>query len=186
MAKYYLTTPIYYTNGAPHIGHTYTTIACDVIRRIQTLNGYDAFMVTGADEHGVNVERSAERAGKSPSEFSTTMADEFKAHWKDLKIDGDDFVRTSEQRHHRTVQWMFQRCRDNGYVYKGSYTGQYCIFDNLYVNDAQPGDKCPECGRLTETVTEENFFFKLSAFQDRLLEAEVIQYRMNSPKPPFY
>jgi methionyl-tRNA synthetase len=168
--KYYLTTPIYYTNGAPHIGHTYTTIVCDVIRRLKRLQDYDVVMTTGADEHGVNVERSAQRAGKSPADFSTTMAEEFKMHWEELRLQPDEFVRTSEHRHHRTVQWMFDRCRQNGYVYKGSYTGQYCVFDNLYVNDAKPGDPCPECGRPTETVTEENFFFKLSAFQDRLLE----------------
>jgi methionyl-tRNA synthetase len=170
MSKYYLTTPIYYTNGAPHIGHTYTTIVCDVVRRFKTLQGFDAFLTTGADEHGVNVERSAQRTGKTPMEFSTAMAEEFKMHWNELEIQGDDFVRTSDPRHHETVQWMFQRCRDNGYVYKGSYTGQYCVFDNLYVNDAKPGDNCPECGRPTETVTEENFFFKLSEFQGRLLE----------------
>jgi methionyl-tRNA synthetase len=168
--KYYLTTPIYYTNGAPHIGHTYTTIACDAIRRFRRLQGYEPFLVTGADEHGVNVERSAQRVGKSPADFSTMMADEFRSHWDDLRIAGDDFVRTSDLRHHRTVQWMFQRCRDAGFVYKGSYTGQYCTFDNLYVNDAKPGDPCPECGRPTETITEENFFFRLSAFQDKLLE----------------
>jgi methionyl-tRNA synthetase len=168
--KYYLTTPIYYTNGAPHIGHTYTTIVCDVIRRFKQLEDYDVVLTTGADEHGVNVERSAQRAGKTPMDFSTAMADEFKMHWEELNLGPDEFIRTSDPRHHQTVQWMFQRCRDNGYVYKGSYTGQYCVFDNLYVNDAKPGDPCPECGRATETVTEENFFFKLSAFQDRLGE----------------
>lgn len=168
--KYYLTTPIYYTNGAPHIGHTYTTIVCDVIRRLKKLEDYDVVLTTGADEHGVNVERSAQRVGKTPVEFSTAMAEEFRMHWDELRLQPDEFIRTSDTRHHRTVQWMFQRCRDNGYVYKGSYTGQYCVFDNLYVNEAKPGDPCPECGRPTETVTEENFFFKLSAFQDRLLE----------------
>lgn len=168
--KYYFTTPIYYTNGAPHIGHTYTSIVCDVIRRLKRLEGYDAVLTSGADEHGVNVERSAQRAGKTPYDFSTVMANEFRMHWEELRIQPDDFVRTSDARHARTVQWMFERCRQNGYVYKGSYTGQYCVFDNLYVNDAKPGDSCPECNRPTETVTEENFFFKLSAFQDRLLE----------------
>lgn len=168
--KYYLTTPIYYTNGAPHIGHTYTTIVCDVIRRLKMLEDYDVVMTTGADEHGVNVERSAQRVNMTPMDFSTRMAEEFKMHWEELALRPDEFVRTSDPRHHRTVQWMFQRCRDNGYVYKGSYTGQYCVFDNLYVNDAKPGDPCPECGRPTETVTEENFFFKLSAFEQRLLD----------------
>ena len=168
--KYYLTTPIYYTNGAPHIGHTYTTLVCDAIRRLKKLEDYDVVLTTGADEHGVNVERSAQRMNKTPLEFSTVMAEEFKMHWDELRLHPDEFIRTSDPRHHRTVQWMFQRCRDNGYVYKGSYTGQYCVSDNLYVNEAKPGDPCPECGRPTETVTEENFFFKLSAFQDRLLD----------------
>jgi methionyl-tRNA synthetase len=168
--KYYLTTPIYYTNGAPHIGHAYTTIVCDVIRRFKRLQGYDVVLTSGADEHGVNVERSAQRIGKSPMEFSTAMAQEFQMNFAELGVSPDRFVRTTNPEHHRTVQWLFQRCRDNGYVYKGSYTGQYCVFDNLYVNDAKPGDPCPECGRPTETVTEENFFFKLSAFTERLLE----------------
>ncbi len=168
--KYYLTTPIYYTNGAPHIGHTYTTIACDAIRRFKRMQGYDAVLTTGADEHGVNVERSAAKVGKTPYDFSTMMANEFRMHWDELGIAGDQFIRTSDPEHERTVQWLFQRCRDNGYVYKGTYTGQYCVFDNLYVNDAKPGDPCPECGRPTETVTEENFFFKLSEFQERLLQ----------------
>ena len=168
--KYYLTTPIYYTNGAPHIGHTYTSIVCDVIRRLKRLEGYDVVLTSGADEHGVNVERSAQRVGKTPYDFSTVMANEFRMHWDELRIAPDEFIRTSDEKHARTVQWMFERCRANGYVYKGAYTGQYCVFDNLYVNDAKPGDPCPECGRPTETVTEENFFFKLSAFRDRLLE----------------
>jgi methionyl-tRNA synthetase len=98
------------------------------------------------------------------------MATEFRMHWDELAIAGDRFIRTSDPEHQRTVQWLFQRCRDNGYVYKGTYTGQYCVYDNLYVNDAKPGDPCPECGRPTETVTEENFFFRLSDFQDRLLK----------------
>jgi methionyl-tRNA synthetase len=168
--KYYLTTPIYYTNGAPHIGHTYTTIACDTIRRFKRMQGYDALLTTGADEHGVNVERSAAKVGLTPYDFSTMMAAEFRMHWDELAIAGDRFIRTSDPEHQRTVQWLFQRCRDNGYVYKGTYTGQYCVYDNLYVNDARPGDPCPECGRPTETVTEENFFFRLSDFQDRLLK----------------
>lgn len=168
--KYYLTTPIYYTNGAPHIGHAYTTIVCDVIRRLKRLQGYDAFLTTGADEHGVNVERSAERVGKTPMDFSTAMAEEFKMHWDELRLPPDAFIRTSDPKHARTVQWMFERCRNNGFVYKGTYTGQYCVFDNLYVNEAKPGDPCPTCGRPTETITEENFFFKLSAFEEKLLD----------------
>ncbi len=168
--KYYLTTPIYYTNGAPHIGHTYSTIVADVLRRLKRMQGYEVVMTTGTDEHGVNVERSAEKNGKTPRDFVDAIVPEWRMHWDSLLIAGDEFVRTSEERHHRTVNWMFQRCRANGNVYKGSYTGQYCIFDNLYVNDAKPGDPCPTCGRITETVTEENYFFKLSVFQDKLLK----------------
>jgi methionyl-tRNA synthetase len=168
--KYYLTTPLYYTNGMPHIGHTYSTIVADVIRRYKRMRGFDVFMTTGADEHGVNVERSAQKAGKSPQEFSTEIAAQWRRLWDDLEIPGDEFIRTTDERHHRTVQWLFKRCRENGFIEKGHYTGQYCVHDNAYVVDAGPGDPCPDCGRPTETVTEENYFFKLSEFQQRLLD----------------
>ncbi len=168
--KYYLTTPLYYTNGMPHIGHTYSTIVADVIRRYKRMRGFDAFMTTGADEHGVNVERSAQKAGKSPQEFSTEIAAHWRRLWDDLGIPGDEFIRTTDEKHHRTVQWLFKRCRENGFIEKGHYTGQYCVHDNAYVVDAGPGDVCPDCGRPTETVTEENYFFKLSEFQQKLLD----------------
>ena len=168
--KYYLTTPLYYTNGMPHIGHTYSTIVADVIRRYKRMRGFDVFMTTGADEHGVNVERSAQKAGKSPQEFSTEIAVQWKRLWDDLGIPGDEFIRTTDEKHHRTVQWLFKRCRENGFIEKGHYTGQYCVHDNAYVVDAGPGDACPDCGRPTETVTEENYFFKLSGFQQKLLD----------------
>jgi methionyl-tRNA synthetase len=168
--KYYITTPIYYVNAAPHIGHAYTTIVADAIRRFKRMQGYEAFLTTGSDEHGVNVERAAERAGKSPKEFCDVIAAEFERQWRMLGLQIDCFQRTTSLQHARVVQDLFERCRRNGYIYKGSYTGQYCIFDNLYVNEAKPGDPCPDCGRPTETITEENFFFKLSEFQDRLLE----------------
>jgi methionyl-tRNA synthetase len=168
--KYYITTPIYYVNAAPHIGHAYTTIVADAIRRFKRMQGYEAFLTTGSDEHGVNVERAAERAGKTPKEFCDVIAAEFERQWQMLGLQIDCFQRTTNPQHARVVQDLFERCRRNGYIYKGSYTGQYCIFDNLYVNEAKPGDPCPDCGRPTETITEENFFFKLSEFQDRLLE----------------
>jgi len=170
--KFYLTTPIYYTNGLPHIGHTYSTIVCDVIRRYKRMCGYDVVMTTGTDEHGVNVERSARAAGMNPQDFVDKMAAEWRRIWDEFGIQGDEFIRTTDLQHVRTVQWLFRRCRENGYVYKGHYTGQYCVFDNAYVNDAKPGDPCPDCGRPTETVTEENFFFKLSDvdLQRRLLK----------------
>jgi methionyl-tRNA synthetase len=167
--KYYLTTPIYYTNGLPHIGHTYSTIVCDAIRRYKRMLGYEVILTTGTDEHGVNVERSAKKAGIPESEFVAKMAAEWKALWDELGIQGDEFIRTTEVRHARTVQWLFKLCRENGYIYPGHYTGQYCIHDNAYV-DVKPGEPCPDCGRPTETVTEANYFFKLSAFQDVLLD----------------
>jgi methionyl-tRNA synthetase len=168
--KYYLTTPLYYTNGLPHIGHTYSTIVADVIRRYKRMRGFEVCMTTGADEHGVNVERSAKKAGKSPQEFSTEIAAQWRQLWDELGIAGDEFIRTTDEKHHLTVQWLFKRCRENGFIEKGSYTGQYCVHDNAYVADAGPGDACPDCGRPTETVTEENYFFKLSEFQQKLLD----------------
>jgi len=168
--KYYLTTPIYYVNAAPHIGHAYTTIVADMIKRFERMRGKEAVLTSGSDEHGINVERAAERMGKAPKEFCDTIAAEFVRQFQLLGLEIDHFQRTTDPNHARVVNDLFKRCRDNGFVYKGSYTGQYCIFDNLYVNEAKPGDPCPDCGRPTETVTEENFFFKLSAFQEKLLE----------------
>jgi methionyl-tRNA synthetase len=167
--KYYLTTPIYYTNGLPHIGHTYSTIVCDAIRRYKRMLGYEVILTTGTDEHGVNVERSAKNAGVPESEFVAKIAAEWKSLWDELGVQGDEFIRTTEVRHARTVQWLFKLCRENGYIYPGHYTGQYCIHDNAYV-DVKPGEPCPDCGRPTETVTEANYFFKLSAFQTILLD----------------
>ncbi|PWU10531.1 MAG: methionine--tRNA ligase [Terriglobia bacterium] len=168
--KYYLTTPIYYVNAAPHIGHAYTTMVADTVKRFKRMQGYNAVLTTGSDEHGVNVERAAERTGKSPREFCDVIAAEFENQWRLLDLGIDYFQRTTSPQHARVVQDLFERCRKNGYIYKASYTGQYCIYDNLYVNDAKPGDPCPDCGRPTETVTEENFFFKLSEFQQKLLD----------------
>ena len=168
--KYYLTTPLYYVNAAPHIGHVYCTMAAETIARFKRMQGLDAVMFTGTDEHGQKVERSAQAAGKSPQEFTDAVAAEFQKQWEHLNIRVDRTIRTTNPKHFKVVQWLFQRCLDNGYIYKGSYTGQYCVFDELYVNDAKPGDPCPDCGRPTETVTEENYFFKLSAFTDKLIE----------------
>jgi methionyl-tRNA synthetase len=168
--KYYLTTPIYYTNAAPHIGHAYTTIAADTIARFKEMQGYDVVLTTGTDEHGQKIERAAAAAGKSPSEFTDIISAEFKRQWQTLGLNVDRFQRTTSADHAKVVQDLFLRCKENGFIYKGHYTGQYCVFDELYVNEAKPGDPCPDCGRTTETVTEENYYFKLSAFQDRLLE----------------
>ncbi|HLJ46834.1 MAG TPA: methionine--tRNA ligase [Bryobacteraceae bacterium] len=169
--KYYLTTPIYYVNSAPHLGTAYTTFVADAIKRFKKMQGYDPVAITtGSDEHGQNVERAAKSSNISPEEYATRVADEFVNQWAKLGIDYDYFIRTSDPKHFETVHDLFDRCQRNGYIYKGSYTGQYCFHDELYVNDAKPGDPCPDCGRPTETVTEENYFFKLSAFQERLLE----------------
>ncbi len=168
-STYYFTTPIYYVNAAPHIGHTYTTLAADTIKRFKTMQGYHAVLTTGTDEHGQKVERSAEKAGKTPEAFVDAVAAEFRKQWDMLGLKYDHFIRTTDPKHIETVRWLFQKCLDNGYIYKGSYTGQYCVACELYVNDAKPGDPCPDCGRPTETVTEDNYFFKLSAFTDKLL-----------------
>ncbi len=167
--KFYLTTPIYYTNGLPHIGHTYTTVVADTVRRYKRMQGYEVVMTTGTDEHGVNVERAAQKAGVPESEFVARMAEAWRALWEELGVPADEFIRTTEVRHARTVQWLFKLFRENGFVYPGHYTGQYCIYDNAYV-DVKPGENCPDCGRPTETVTEENYFFKLSAFEKPLLD----------------
>ena len=167
--KYYITTPIYYVNAAPHIGHTYTTIAADTIKRVKRMEGYDAYLTTGTDEHGQKIERAAKAAGQTPEQFTDVISTEFRDQWKRLNLDVDYFQRTTSPQHAKAVQDLFTRCLENGYIEKGSYTGQYCVFDELYVNEAKPGDPCPDCGRPTETVTEENYFFKLSAFQDKLL-----------------
>jgi len=169
--KYYLTTPIYYVNAAPHIGTAYSTFVADLVKRFKKMESLDpVVLTTGSDEHSRNVEKAAKAANLGPEEYCSKMVVEFTTLWKRLGIDYDHFIRTSDPRHHETVRWLFERCRDNGYIYKGGYTGQYCVNDELYINDAKPGDPCPECGRPTETVTEENYFFKLSAFQRRLLD----------------
>ena len=167
--KFYITTPIYYVNAHPHIGHAYTTIACDTIARRQRLLGAETFFLTGTDEHGQKIERAAQAAGKTPQQYADEISAEFRRLWKRMGISNDDFIRTTEDRHKKRVQELFRKIRDNGYIYKGTYTGQYCVSDELYVDGAQPGDPCPTCGRITETVKEENYFFKLSEFQDKLL-----------------
>jgi methionyl-tRNA synthetase len=167
--KFYITTPIYYVNARPHIGHAYTTIACDAIARRQRMMGFDTWFLTGTDEHGQKIQRAAEAAGKTPQQLTDEVSREFRALWDRMGITYDDYIRTTSERHKLGVQELWKQIRDNGYIYKGSYTGQYCVFDELYV-DVGPGEPCPECGRPTETIKEENYFFKLSAFAERLLE----------------
>jgi methionyl-tRNA synthetase len=170
MKKYYLTTPIYYVNAAPHIGHTYCTMAADTIARWKTMQGYEVLLTSGTDEHGQKIERAAKAAGKTEEEFTRLISAEFENTWKKFGLRVDRFKRTTDPEHHKRVQELFLACKANGYVYKGSYSGAYCVHDEQYENEIQPGDPCPTCGRPTEMVTEENYFFKLSEFQGRLLE----------------
>jgi methionyl-tRNA synthetase len=167
--KYYITTPIYYVNARPHIGHTYTTLAADVIARYKQMRGYDVVFLTGTDEHGQKVERSAMKAGISPIEFVDRVAAEYFALWNELGFRVDRFIRTTETRHAHAVQHLFREIERNGYIEKGHYEGNYCVYDEMYVEDPTPGAPCPDCGRLTEPVKEENYFFKLSAFEKPLL-----------------
>lgn len=167
--RFYLTTPIYYVNARPHLGHAYSTIVCDALARRKRALGVETWFLTGTDEHGQKIERSARLAGRTPMEFATYISGEFRGLWDRLNLSYDDFIRTTEERHKRGVQKLFATLRDRGFIYKGSYTGQYCVSDELYV-DGPPGTHCPNCGRITETVSEENYFFKLSAFERRLLE----------------
>jgi methionyl-tRNA synthetase len=169
MPKFYLTTPLYYVNAAPHLGHAYSTMVADTIRRYKKMQGYDAFLLTGTDEHGQKVERSAKAAGLSPQQFTDQVSALFREQWRSLGIEFDAFIRTTDASHATAVRRIFEAVWRNGDIYKGNYTGAYCTFCELYASEAGPGDPCPECGRPTETVTEENYFFKLSAWQDRLL-----------------
>jgi methionyl-tRNA synthetase len=168
-SRFYLTTPIYYVNARPHLGHAYSTIVCDALARRQRAMGVETWFLTGTDEHGQKIERSAKLAGRTPLEFATAISGEFRSLWDRLGLTYDDFIRTTEERHKRGVQKLFATLRDRGFIYKGSYTGQYCVSSELYV-DGPPGTPCPDCGRITETVSEENYFFKLSAFERKLLE----------------
>jgi methionyl-tRNA synthetase len=168
-SSFYITTPIYYVNARPHIGHAYTTVVADAIARRKRALGFDTWFLTGTDEHGQKIERSAQQAGQTPQEFATTIAAQFRGLWDRMGLSYDDFIRTTEERHRKGVQKLWSVLQERGFIYKGSYTGQYCVSDELYV-DAPPGAPCPDCGRITETVSEENYFFKLSAFERKLLE----------------
>ncbi len=170
IGKYYLTTPIYYVNAAPHIGHAYTTIAAETIARLKRMQGYEVVLTTGTDEHGTKVERAALAQAKTPKEYADIISADFKDTWQKLDIQIDRFQRTTAENHAKVVNRLFEACLANGYIYKGTYTGLYAVVSEAFVNDAKPGDIDPETGKPYEEVTEENYFFKLSAFQDRLLE----------------
>ena len=167
--KFYITTPIYYVNARPHLGHAYTTIVCDAIARRKRMLGLDTFFLTGTDEHGVHVERAAVAAGTPPQEWADEVSSTFRSLWDRMGITYNRYIRTTDAEHKRGVQQLFKALKEKGYIYKGTYSGQYCVFDELYVDSAGPGAPCPECGRPTETISEDNYFFKLSAFEEPLL-----------------
>jgi methionyl-tRNA synthetase len=176
--KYYLSTPIYYANSRPHVGSAYTTIVCDVIARYKRMCGYDVAYVTGTDEHGVNIERAAEAAGVTPQELVDKNEKIFRDLWKLLGITITDFVRTTSPAHAHAVQTLVRRTleRDKNVspetrsIYKAKYEGRYCIYDNAYVSDTPEPANCQICGRPAELISEENYFFRLSAYQERLLQ----------------
>jgi methionyl-tRNA synthetase len=176
--KYYLTTPIYYANSRPHVGSAYTTIVCDVIARYKRMCGYDVAYVTGTDEHGVNIERAAEAAGVTPQQLVDKNEKIFRDLWKLLGITLTHFVRTTSPEHAHAVQTLVRRTleRDKNVpaekrsIYKSKYEGRYCIYDNAYVSDTPEPANCQICGRPAELISEENYFFRLSAYQERLLQ----------------
>jgi methionyl-tRNA synthetase len=169
--KFYLTTPIYYVNDVPHIGHAYTTIAADVLARYKRLAGYEVFFLTGTDEHGIKIERSARERGVSPQEWADTISAQFRALWERLNISHDDFIRTTQPRHRVVAQTIFQKAFDKGDIYKGLYEGWYCIPDETFLLESELTDgRCPICGRPVEWITEEAYFFRLSKYQDWILQ----------------
>jgi methionyl-tRNA synthetase len=169
--KYYLTTPIYYANSRPHVGSAYTTIVCDVIARYKRMCGYDVAYLTGTDEHGVNIERAAEKLGITPQELVDGNQQIFRHLWKLLGIQYTDFIRTTSPEHARAVQALILRTLQKSprAIEKRKYEGRYCIYDNLYVSDSPEPANCPICGRPAELISEENYFFKLSDYHERLL-----------------
>ncbi|MDE1768249.1 MAG: methionine--tRNA ligase [Candidatus Micrarchaeota archaeon] len=171
MPKFYITTPIYYVNDKPHIGHAYTTIAADVIARWHRLRGDDVFFLTGTDEHGEKIMKAATAAGKSPQEFVDGLAVVYKDAWKKLNISYDYFVRTSDPNHERLVKLFVDKLYKSGDLYKGIYEGWYCVSDETFFTQLQLRDgKCPECGKEVKLIKEEDYFFKLSKYQQRLLD----------------
>lgn len=169
---YYITTPIYYPNDKLHIGHCYTTVACDVMARYKRLGGYDVMFLTGMDEHGQKIQREAEARGIEPQEFVDQMAEGVKHLWDIMNISYDRFIRTTDPIHVARVQEIFKRLQDNGDIYKDQYEGWYCTPCESFWTETQVGPEhvCPDCGRPVELTKEESYFFRLSKYQDRLLE----------------
>ena len=167
---FYVTTPIYYVNGEPHIGTAYTTVATDATARFARMDGRDVFFLTGMDEHGEKVAEAAAAHGMTPQEWCDSQVTQFTELWRDLDITNDDFIRTTQPRHVKGVQDFMQKLHDNGYLYKGTYDGYYCTPCETQFTEGDLVDgKCPDCGREVKVIHEENWFFKLSEFGDKLL-----------------
>lgn len=169
--NFYVTTPIYYVNGDPHVGSAYTTIAADVIARYKKTMGYDVFFLTGTDEHGQKIEETAKQKGYTPQEWTDIMAPKFVEMWKALDIEYTDFIRTTEPRHKEAVKKILKKVYENGDIYKGEYSGKYCVSCETFVPENQivNGNHCPDCGKELRVVKEESYFFKMSKYQDALL-----------------
>ena len=166
---YYITTPIYYPSGNPHIGHCYTTVACDSIARYRRMQGYDVMFLTGTDEHGLKIEQKAAEKGVTPKEYVDEIVEHFKSLWSFMNIDYDRYIRTTDDYHIKTVQKIFKELYDKGYIYKGEYSGKYCTPCESFWTESQLVDgKCPECGREVTEAKEEAYFFKMSPFADRI------------------
>lgn len=173
MDKSYLTTPIYYVNDVPHIGHAYTTIAADILARYHRLRGGVVFFLTGTDEHGQKVERAAKEKGHHPQEHADTMVENFKSLWKKLRISNDAFLRTTDPQHKGIVQQLLQKLYEEHKIEKRKYSGYYCTPDERFWTDTevlQTNGKCPECGRPVEHIEEDNYFFLMSKYQRDLVE----------------
>ncbi len=169
---FYITTPLYYVNAAPHLGGTYTTIVADTIARYKRMTGFDVKFFTGTDEHGQKIERSAREQGIEPLELVNRVYTQYDDLWKSIGIEFDESIRTTDPRHHKAVQEIYSRVKANGFIYKDEYSGWYCVSCEAYAPETDPEKPaaCPDCGRETEWFSEESYFFKLSEFQDRLLE----------------
>ncbi len=167
--KYYITTPIYYPSGNPHIGHCYTTAACDSIARYRRMQGYDVMFLTGTDEHGLKIEQKAAEKGVTPKQYVDEIVEIFKKLWKYMNISYDRYIRTTDDYHVTAVQKIFKDLYDKGYIYKGEYKGKYCTPCESFWTDSQLVDgKCPDCGRPVVEAKEEAYFFKMSPFADRI------------------
>ena len=170
--KYYLTTPIYYVNDVPHIGHAYTTIIADTIARYSRLKGIDTFFLTGTDEHGQKIEEAAKKRGKSPKEYADEISAKFKELWDEFEISYDKFIRTTDPEHIRGVQKAFLEMYKKGDIYKDYYEGHYCVSCESFVAPSQLVNEelCPDCGKPTRIIKEESYFFRLSKYQDKILD----------------